>query len=68
MTSNLIRKMSAEAHEILTNIRDCDELTYQQRSELMELVYQDVAQKLALARALLSDWRRRDTDTETEAG
>lgn len=56
MNSQAIRELTQEAHEILQNIRDCDELTYQQRNELMELVATDVKQKLELAKNLLHDW------------
>lgn len=56
MTHPLIKEMSAEAMEIITNIRDCQELTYQQRNELMELVATDIQQKLTLAKNLLTDW------------
>lgn len=59
--NQLIRELSAEAAEILTNIRNCQELTYQQRNELMELVATDHAQKLALARNLMHDWTGIDT-------
>lgn len=52
----LIKEMSTEAAEILTNIRNCQELSYQQRNELMQLVATDHAQKLSLARNLLTDW------------
>lgn len=56
MNNPLIRELSAEAHEIMTNIRACDELTYQQRSELMALVRTDLRHKLTLAKNLLHDW------------
>lgn len=52
----LIKEMSAEATEILNNIRNCQELTYQQRDELFTLIHTDHAQKLRLAESLLHDW------------
>ena len=61
--NKLIRELSAEAHEILANIRDCDELTWQQKNELMQLVDEDVTMKLTLAKNLLHDWTGRDITT-----
>ena len=61
--NRLIKQLSAEAHEILQNIRDCDELNWQQKNELMQLVDADVTMKLTLAKNLLKDWTGRDTTT-----
>ena len=61
--NKLIRELSAEAHEILANIRDCDELTWQQKNELMQLVDADVTMKLTLAKNLLTDWTGRTFTT-----
>ena len=55
-----IKELTAEAHEILNNIRNCSELTYQQRNELMILVETDVVEKLRLAKGLLDAWKRDD--------
>ena len=59
-----IRQLTDEANEILQNIRDCPDLTYQQRNDLMELVYQDVNQKLTLARDMLYAWTGMKTSGE----
>lgn len=61
--NRLIKQLSAEAHEILANIRDCDELTWQQKNDLMQLVDADVTMKLTLAKNLLHDWTGRDITT-----
>ena len=61
--NKLIREISTEAHEILTNIRaatQAGEITYQQRDELVALVNADVLAKLTLARNLLVDWTGND--------
>lgn len=55
-----IKELTAEAHEIRNNIRNCRELTYQQRNELMILVETDVVEKLRLAKGLLDAWKRDD--------
>ena len=57
--NNLIKEISTEAHEILTNITRAarnSEITWGQRDELVALVNQDVREKLNLARNLLHDW------------
>lgn len=61
--NRLIKQLSAEAHEILQNIRDAPELTWQQKNELMQLVDEDVTMKLTLAKNLLHDWTGRDITT-----
>ena len=61
--NRLIRAMSAEATEILQNIRDAPELTWQQKNELMQLVDADVTMKLSLAKNLLKDWTGIDITT-----
>lgn len=65
---NYIRELCAEAHEILNNIRQCPELTYQQRNELIKLVETDRDDKIKLAIGLLQAWRRDDMTSETRAG
>ena len=57
--NRLIRELSSEAHEILANIRDASDLTWQQKNELMQLVDADVTMKLTLAKNLLYDWTGR---------
>lgn len=51
-----VRELCTEAWEILNNIRNCPELTWQQRDELMQLVATDVKEKLTLAREMLYYW------------
>lgn len=55
----LIKEISTEAHEILSNIRNAainGEITWAQRDELVKLVNQDVSAKLTMARNLLYGW------------
>jgi len=57
--SNAINQLTAEANEIIRNICDAvrnGEITWQQRDELLRLVYEDVNPKLQLAASLLHDW------------
>lgn len=68
--NTLIRSMSAEAHEIVTNIRiACQEgeITYQQRDELMVMVMTDVNSKLELARNMLYYWTGNRYDSPNRA-
>lgn len=63
--NNTIRELGQEAHEIICNIRDAarnGEITWQQRNELLILVYQDVNDKLSMARDLLAAWTGRYSD------
>ena len=65
--NRLIKQLSAEAHEILANIRDCDELTWQQKNELMQLVDEDVTMKLEMAKNMLYIWTGRTITTPPRA-
>ena len=59
MNSKAINELTTEAHEIICNIRDAaieGEITWQQRNELLRLVYEDVNSKIQLAINLLHDW------------
>ena len=56
-------ELTKEAAEILRNIRDCKELTWQQKNELFQLVDADVTMKLEMAKNLLHDWTGRDITT-----
>ena len=59
MNSKAIRELETEAHEIICNIRDAarnGDITWEQRNELLRIVYQDVNDKLQLAVNLLHDW------------
>ena len=59
MNSKAIRELETEAHEIICNIRDAareGEITWEQRNDLLRLVYEDVNAKLQLAINLLRDW------------
>lgn len=57
--NKLIRVMEREFHEIIVNIKTAAEesdITWQQRDELLRLVYTEQNQKLELAKNLLYDW------------
>lgn len=59
MNSKAINELETEVHEIICNIRDAaqnGDITWEQRNELLRLVYQDVNDKLQLAINLLHDW------------
>lgn len=64
---SVIQELSNEALEIKRNITQVarrGDITWQQREELINLVNQDVEQKLNLARNLLHDWTGSyDSDT-----
>lgn len=54
-----IKRLTDEAHEIITNIRAAalnGEITWEQRDELVNLVMTDVHMKIELAGNLLHDW------------
>lgn len=54
-----IQELTAEASEIITNIKACESLTWQQRDELIQIVFNDVADQAGLqkARELLYAWQ-----------
>lgn len=55
----VIDEITEEVNEIVTNIRTAartGEITWQQREELLVLVYQDANDKLELAKSLLYNW------------
>jgi hypothetical protein len=59
MNSQAIRELTQEAHEIINNIKTAavmGEITWGQRDELLKIAYQDVNEKLTLAKNLLHDW------------
>ena len=59
MNSKAITELETEAHEIICNIRDAareGEITWEQRNELLRIVYQDVNGKLRLACNMLYYW------------
>lgn len=64
---SVIPEITDEAREILQNIRDCGELSYQQRQELTELVLSNMREKFEMARSLLDAWRRDDMRSDTFA-
>lgn len=59
--------LTDEALEIIRNIEECVELSYQQRKELLDLVFTDVREKLELARGLLDAWRRDEFHSDNMA-
>lgn len=57
--NNLLREVSAEVHQIVTNITAAarsGEITWGQRDELIKLTLTNVNKNLELAKGLLHDW------------